>query len=54
MSGIARGTLPDVLNTTLTIVHNQFDLVVQLLDSRASRMSPNQALLTLHADYIGG
>merc|ERR1719359_1738424 len=24
------------------------------LDSRASRMSPNQALLTLHADYIGG
>ncbi|KAH9914111.1 1,3-beta-glucan synthase component-domain-containing protein [Fomitopsis serialis] len=25
-----------------------------LLDSRASRMSPNQALLTLHADYIGG
>ena len=27
---------------------------MQLLDSRASRMSPNQALLTLHADYIGG
>ena len=25
-----------------------------LLDSRASRMSPNQALLTIHADYIGG
>ena len=25
-----------------------------LLDSRASRMSPNQALLTVHADYIGG
>ena len=24
------------------------------LDSRSSRMSPNQALLTLHADYIGG
>lgn len=24
------------------------------LDSRASRMTPNQALLTLHADYIGG
>lgn len=32
----------------------QFDFVMQLLDSRASRMSPNQALLTLHADYIGG
>ncbi|KAH7903514.1 tRNA synthetases class I-domain-containing protein [Hygrophoropsis aurantiaca] len=27
---------------------------MQALDSRASRMSPNQALLTLHADYIGG
>jgi 1,3-beta-glucan synthase len=27
---------------------------MQLLDSRASRMSPSQALLTLHADYIGG
>ncbi|TFK31470.1 1,3-beta-glucan synthase [Crucibulum laeve] len=31
-----------------------FDFLMQLLDSRASRMSPNQALLTLHADYIGG
>lgn len=27
---------------------------MHLLDSRASRMSPNQALLTIHADYIGG
>jgi 1,3-beta-glucan synthase len=27
---------------------------MQLLDSRASRMAPNQALLTIHADYIGG
>jgi 1,3-beta-glucan synthase len=27
---------------------------MQLLDSRASRMTPNQALLTVHADYIGG
>ena len=27
---------------------------MHLLDSRASRMSPNQALLTLHMDYIGG
>src|SRR5260221_12515669 len=27
---------------------------MQLLDSRASRMTPTQALLTLHADYIGG
>ncbi|KAG9047856.1 1,3-beta-D-glucan synthase [Tulasnella sp. UAMH 9824] len=35
-------------------MRNQFDFLMQLLDSRASRMSPNQALLTLHADYIGG
>ncbi|EPQ50211.1 hypothetical protein GLOTRDRAFT_134148 [Gloeophyllum trabeum ATCC 11539] len=34
--------------------HAEFDFVMQLLDSRASRMSPDQALLTLHADYIGG
>src|SRR6266403_67262 len=27
---------------------------MHFLDSRASRMSPSQALLTLHADYIGG
>jgi 1,3-beta-glucan synthase len=27
---------------------------MQLLDSRSSRMPPAQALLTLHADYIGG
>lgn len=41
-----------MLNIVLTL--SQFDFVMQLLDSRASRMSPNQALLTLHADYIGG
>jgi 1,3-beta-glucan synthase len=27
---------------------------MNILDSRASRMTPDQALLTLHADYIGG
>ena len=27
---------------------------MQLLDSRASRMTPKQALATVHADYIGG
>lgn len=32
----------------------QFDFLMQLLDSRASRMSPSQALTTVHADYIGG
>jgi hypothetical protein len=26
---------------------------MHLLDIRASRMSPNQVLFTLHADYIG-
>lgn len=35
-------------------MRNMFDFTMTLLDSRASRMSPNQALLTLHADYIGG
>jgi 1,3-beta-glucan synthase len=32
----------------------QFDFLMQLLDSRASRMTPHQALVSLHADYIGG
>lgn len=35
-------------------MRNMYDFTMTLLDSRASRMSPNQALLTLHADYIGG
>jgi len=35
-------------------MRNMFDHIMTLLDSRASRMTPNQALLTLHADYIGG
>lgn len=35
-------------------MRNQFDFLMHLLDSRASRMTPNQALLTIHADYIGG
>ncbi|KAL6941910.1 1,3-beta-D-glucan synthase [Hanseniaspora vineae] len=35
-------------------MRNQFDNFMTLLDSRASRMSPDQALLSLHADYIGG
>ena len=30
----------------------QFDFLMQLLDSRASRMSPNQALISLHAEAI--
>ncbi|KAK9476678.1 1,3-beta-glucan synthase component-domain-containing protein [Lipomyces japonicus] len=35
-------------------MRNMFDHLMILLDSRASRMTPNQALLSLHADYIGG
>ncbi|TIA75844.1 hypothetical protein E3P91_00230 [Wallemia ichthyophaga] len=33
---------------------NAFEMLMHQLDSRASRMSADQALLTLHADYIGG
>lgn len=33
---------------------NQYDHLMIQLDSRSSRMSPEQALTTLHADYIGG
>jgi 1,3-beta-glucan synthase len=35
-------------------MRNMYDHLMIQLDSRASRMSPAQALLTLHADYIGG
>ncbi|ROV90753.1 hypothetical protein VMCG_09418 [Cytospora schulzeri] len=35
-------------------MRNVYDHLMTLLDSRASRMTPNQALLSLHADYIGG
>jgi 1,3-beta-glucan synthase len=35
-------------------MRNMFDHLMTQLDSRASRMTPNQALLSLHADYIGG
>jgi len=35
-------------------MRNMFDFLMHLLDSRASRMTPNQALLTVHADYVGG
>lgn len=33
---------------------NTYDYLLRLLDSRASRMGPEQALQSLHADYIGG
>jgi 1,3-beta-glucan synthase len=35
-------------------MRNMYDHLMTLLDSRASRMTPNQALLSIHADYIGG
>lgn len=35
-------------------MRNIFDHFMTLLDSRASRMSPDQALVSVHADYIGG
>ncbi|KAI0475013.1 glycosyltransferase family 48 protein [Xylariaceae sp. FL0804] len=35
-------------------MRNMYDHLMTLLDSRGSRMTPNQALLSLHADYIGG
>lgn len=35
-------------------MRNMYDHLMVLLDSRSSRMTPNQALLSLHADYIGG
>jgi len=35
-------------------MRNMYDHLMTLLDSRASRMTPNQAVLSLHSDYIGG
>ncbi|KAI1314525.1 1,3-beta-D-glucan synthase [Mortierella claussenii] len=35
-------------------MRNQFEAFMTMLDSRASRMGPIQALTTVHADYIGG
>ncbi|KAK6464792.1 beta-1,3-glucan synthase [Scheffersomyces coipomensis] len=35
-------------------MRNMFDYFMTLLDSRSSRMTPAHALLSLHADYIGG
>lgn len=35
-------------------MRNMFDHLMVQLDSRASRMGPALALITLHADYIGG
>ncbi|PVU99735.1 hypothetical protein BB559_000456 [Furculomyces boomerangus] len=35
-------------------MRNVYDMMMVMLDSRASRMSPLMSLLTLHSDYIGG
>lgn len=33
---------------------NMFDYLMRLLDSRASRLGPEHALRSVHADYVGG
>lgn len=33
---------------------NMFDYLMRLLDSRASRLGPEHALRSIHADYVGG
>ncbi|QPG74586.1 hypothetical protein FOA43_001917 [Brettanomyces nanus] len=33
---------------------NMYDYLMRMLDSRASRMTPDKALMSLHADYVGG
>ncbi|WBW73469.1 cell wall 1,3-beta-glucan synthase catalytic subunit Bgs3 [Schizosaccharomyces osmophilus] len=35
-------------------MRNMFDYLMVMLDSRSSRMAPQDALLSVHADYIGG
>ncbi|CCE63589.1 hypothetical protein TPHA_0F01030 [Tetrapisispora phaffii CBS 4417] len=35
-------------------MRNMFDHLMTMLDSRSSRMSSEKALISLHADYIGG
>src|SRR5581483_6343954 len=46
--------LKDVFGFQKDNMLNMFDHLMVMLDSRASRMVPSQALITLHADYIGG
>ena len=46
--------LGDVFGFQYDNIKNTFDYFLKMLDSRASRMGPNKALRTVHADYIGG
>jgi 1,3-beta-glucan synthase len=46
--------LTEIFGFQLDSTKNMFDYFLRLMDSRASRMGPDQALRTLHADYIGG
>lgn len=46
--------LTELFGFQMDSTKNIFDYFMRLLDSRASRMSPNTALRSLHADYIGG
>ncbi|CDR43715.1 CYFA0S12e03532g1_1 [Cyberlindnera fabianii] len=46
--------LTELFGFQMDSTKNIFDYFMRLLHSRASRMSPNTALRSLHADYIGG
>ncbi|EEU34586.1 uncharacterized protein NECHADRAFT_88969 [Fusarium vanettenii 77-13-4] len=46
--------LTDTLGFQRESMRNMFDHLMTLLDSRASRMPAEKALVSLHADYIGG
>lgn len=46
--------LMEIFGFQFDSTRNMYDYLLRLLDSRASRMGPCQALQSLHADYIGG
>ncbi|CAN6673828.1 1,3-beta-glucan synthase component Fks1p [Trichomonascus vanleenenianus] len=46
--------LRNVFGFQFDSMRNMFDHFMTMLDSRSSRMGPELALVTLHADYIGG
>ncbi|KAI8089088.1 family 48 glycosyltransferase [Halteromyces radiatus] len=47
-------TLQTSFGFQMDSMRNMMDHLLTLLDSRASRMSATQAIVTLHADYVGG
>lgn len=46
--------LTEIFGFQLDNSRNMYDYLLRLLDSRASRLGPSQALRSLHADYFGG